>query len=737
MASTVTLADTIDWALPFLRFAPVTIGTSNEPAITSANTILQTILAAPFKWRWNRKTLSINTVPGQQDYTLNVNDMGFMELADISLGASTLPGLQFGSSQTSISPFNVQPSSLITLNEQFASDQGQFTRYTENVMGSYSISGGQMTVTHANSPTDENDIFVETSQTVSMPQFFTSIQIDNNGTGVGNYDNGGVGIAKDANNFLWASLDRKGGNLRIQIKIAGTSTYLASVAWSVPNAPYQLGLSLVSNSACVWANTGSGWVYVTGADASSYYDFRTVGNLTGWAPGFTVASQLASTWVYSNFLFGSYGTVGLRDITLVTNQDGTPYAQGSVFTFTATAADPRAAAYCTVFQYNVTTSALAQTGVIFVNRAGKIYNDGAAHIIYYSNGARRLTISSWGNPYPPGPIFVASALINSEILTGAVVVSGLTQLSLAGTAGASSVYDPFLINDGTKWIMAYTVSQTLTPGYPVAAYSYDLVTWTMIGQDTASVGYEGTKIINYNGTYYLTCNGPYGAGANVPRVYLLESMQYVGTLNITIPAQNVTVPHMMAFYYNNVEYVITFDTTQYNSTAWTWGNWIVYGANAPASSFSTTGSNIFPLEIAETLSRGSEQGRPTFIALQTDDDAGNLTFRVLPAPDQSYSISVTYQVKAPLFSSLSQTWAPVPDFMEYIYNWGFLSLMLDYNDSSKAQRMRQLFVASLLGASEGLSEADKNLFTYAWLGDMRQQQAGQLSTQLGNQGRAI
>jgi hypothetical protein len=45
-----------------------TIGTNNEPALTSANTILQTILGAPFAWRWNRAVIGFITTPGQQDY---------------------------------------------------------------------------------------------------------------------------------------------------------------------------------------------------------------------------------------------------------------------------------------------------------------------------------------------------------------------------------------------------------------------------------------------------------------------------------------------------------------------------------------------------------------------------------------------------------------------------------------------------------------------------------------------
>lgn len=69
-SSSITISKTMAWAakLNFGRNAAPT-GTS-EPALTSANTVLQTILSPPFAWRWNRQVTGFVTTPGQQDYTL-------------------------------------------------------------------------------------------------------------------------------------------------------------------------------------------------------------------------------------------------------------------------------------------------------------------------------------------------------------------------------------------------------------------------------------------------------------------------------------------------------------------------------------------------------------------------------------------------------------------------------------------------------------------------------------------
>src|SRR5882672_5593025 len=84
MPSTITLQNTINWALTFLRYQPVTIGIGNEPSITSANTILQTILGQPFAWRWTRGTTTPTTVAGTQDYTVSLPTLGFLEKATVT-----------------------------------------------------------------------------------------------------------------------------------------------------------------------------------------------------------------------------------------------------------------------------------------------------------------------------------------------------------------------------------------------------------------------------------------------------------------------------------------------------------------------------------------------------------------------------------------------------------------------------------------------------------------------------
>jgi hypothetical protein len=69
-SSTTTLLNTIEWAKRFNFGREFAFGNSLEPALTSANMVLQTTLGPPFSWRWNRVITGFVTTAGIQDYTL-------------------------------------------------------------------------------------------------------------------------------------------------------------------------------------------------------------------------------------------------------------------------------------------------------------------------------------------------------------------------------------------------------------------------------------------------------------------------------------------------------------------------------------------------------------------------------------------------------------------------------------------------------------------------------------------
>lgn len=67
-SSTITLNQTLEWCKKFIWGRNPVIGNYLEPALSSANIVMQTILGAPFRWRWNRVITGFVCKPGQQDY---------------------------------------------------------------------------------------------------------------------------------------------------------------------------------------------------------------------------------------------------------------------------------------------------------------------------------------------------------------------------------------------------------------------------------------------------------------------------------------------------------------------------------------------------------------------------------------------------------------------------------------------------------------------------------------------
>ena len=88
MASTHSLNDSINWVRPFVNWANLTIGINGEPAVTSANQALQTIVGPPSIWPWNRSTVSFMTTPGVQDYSVPIANFGYLEGATIQLAGA-------------------------------------------------------------------------------------------------------------------------------------------------------------------------------------------------------------------------------------------------------------------------------------------------------------------------------------------------------------------------------------------------------------------------------------------------------------------------------------------------------------------------------------------------------------------------------------------------------------------------------------------------------------------------
>lgn len=124
--------------------------------------------------------------------------------------------------------------------------------------------------------------------------------------------------------------------------------------------------------------------------------------------------------------------------------------------------------------------------------------------------------------------------------------------------------------------------------------------------------------------------------------------------------------------------------------------------------------NVTELEWRQGLSAEASgtalRARPTYIATQAEDNSGNVLFRLMPVPDAIYGLTIIYQIASPLFANLTDLWSPIPDRYSYIYNRGFLAFAMEAAQDTRFAFEHQRFMATLVSASEGLTEMQKNIF---------------------------
>jgi hypothetical protein len=476
---------------------------------------------------------------------------------------------------TSITDFPLN--GLLLNSEAFASDTGQFTLYTEGTIGTLTITGGQGVV---NMGSGTRSIIAVTGAdvVVDVPDAFIEIDVVSNGTNPTGYNNIGVGIAKDGNNFLFCSLDRRNNTIRVQVKIAGSNTFLGSISHTMA-IPSKIGLSIVGNSVIAWTHSAGVWTRRVTQDISSYIDLTTA-DMTGWKSAFTVATPNTAVWTFDNLVTSRFGAVGIRDVTLVTHEDGRPVDYSGKYRFTCSAAAP-VGSHNAVYEFDPATNTIAQTAVIWTDRGGATYADLAAHIVQNddTDGTMRYIVSSWGNGFG-GVIELLHKDNVGDLTTGSHLVSGMSALNvplIPGTDGGA--YDPFLVRNGADWLLAYAVVDDTTfvgeHFYVAAATSSDMSTFTPVDDDPSREQVEGPKMVLNEGTPYIT-----SGGRGEHPVYD-TSMAYVGepSFSPTLYNGTDTQPHIMIFPHGNEFICLTWNNSKYASLSFTWGDLQIYRAD--------------------------------------------------------------------------------------------------------------------------------------------------------------
>jgi hypothetical protein len=138
-----------------------------------------------------------------------------------------------------------------------------------------------------------------------------------------------------------------------------------------------------------------------------------------------------------------------------------------------------------------------------------------------------------------------------------------------------------------------------------------------------------------------------------------------------------------------------------------------------------------------SLALTSATARPSMAAIQAQDDTGNITVRLNNMPDQAYLVTGQYQREPNPMLSVASTWYPIPDKLSYIYDWGFLAIASLLTQDGRFPIFVQKFTAHLLGAQDGLSEMQRNIFMGNFIDAMRTMERAQTGTSQAIAGRTL
>jgi hypothetical protein len=121
--------------------------------------------------------------------------------------------------------------------------------------------------------------------------------------------------------------------------------------------------------------------------------------------------------------------------------------------------------------------------------------------------------------------------------------------------------------------------------------------------------------------------------------------------------------------------------------------------------------NVKEIKVVLGLASESSVQRPASVAAQyVSDTDGTVVLRLNAIPDQAYYLSGYFQRAPNLMTSLASSWAPIPDNLGYIYDWGFLYHVSMLTKDVRTQWFGQRFAAHLIGAQDGLTATQRNIF---------------------------
>ena len=293
------------------------------------------------------------------------------------------------------------------------------------------------------------------------------------------------------------------------------------------------------------------------------------------------------------------------------------------------------------------------------------------------------------------------------------------------------------------------IQTVLSPPFEYWWNSEDL---TFVTSPTAPAATSTSSVISAAGVLTATAPNNFGVGASVLVAGFTGTLAPLNGQLVAVASVIGTFPNYTGFTaqvpfnalgpdvssgtftsLTSQDYVVA-PPAGYNAAGGATQGWFSHIDHASVYDVSSTTPRWVELTVKNNLSLDSVTGRSTFISPESEDATGNLTFRVMPSPDEAYPISIHAMLTPPQITSVNQTWAPLPDYLQNVYTLGFLSFMMAFNDDPRAPMYNSQFKAAILARQDGLTQEERDIFLNSW--DMLTSRK-QMNASQGTQARAV
>ncbi len=297
---------------------------------------------------------------------------------------------------------------------------------------------------------------------------------------------------------LLGAYDDRG--LHLEVTAGGTTTTHRSRRHGRPQGAVEgVALTLTGTHVVVLSHEGGDWQARGRVDLTDRVDTHDEAWLARVEP--------SATGPVAEVRSGRFGQVGLRDLRLVTNADGTAYREGDDVLLTATSAGPGpfATGHTSVWHFDPDSFALTHRADLFFRRADRpgVYGDHASHL-FRDRDSWQVATSTWGDfdrHRDDATVSVTLAESRADLTTGTHVLD--TRPLALPTTGLRSVgvWDPHLVRTGEGWLAGYVSAAKFFRFYPVVAEGPDLDSLTLRAAADDRRSTEGTTLHRIGDTW--------------------------------------------------------------------------------------------------------------------------------------------------------------------------------------------------------------------------------------------